>query len=87
MTRPPAGLGITGLGVPGLEVPGLEVPGLEVTVRGGATAEEIAAVLEVLLVRRRGLTGGLVSDSGADRYERWRRGRLAALRADQTEDC
>jgi hypothetical protein len=43
---------------------------MSVTVRGGATAEEVAAVLAVL--RRP------VADA-PDPYERWRAGRLAAL--------
>jgi hypothetical protein len=45
---------------------------MSVAVRGNATAEELAAVLAVISQRRQ--------TPQADGYERWRAGRLAALR-------
>lgn len=53
-----------------------------VRVRGGATAEELAAVTAVLAALgaraagRHGSRPGLADDG----YERWRRGRIAAVR-------
>lgn len=50
----------------------------EVTVRGGATAEELGAVLAVLAMG----TGG---DRGPVGYELWRRNRLRVMRAETGE--
>jgi len=47
----------------------------EVRVRGGASAEELAAALTALL-------GALRRAPAEDRYATWRRTRLAALRRD-----
>jgi len=44
-----------------------------VRVRGNATAEEIAAVLAAITRRER-------RDAASDRFEQWRRERIAALR-------
>lgn len=49
----------------------------ELEVRGGATPEEVAAVLAVVSQRDR-------SDQRHSRYELWRAGRVAALRATTT---
>lgn len=46
---------------------------LDVEVRGGATAEEIAALLAALQVRQR-------RESDGSRFERWRRQRQEVLR-------
>jgi hypothetical protein len=48
-----------------------------ITVRGNATAEEVAAVLAV--VSRAG------TSAPADAYVRWRQARLTALRADTSD--
>jgi Acyl-CoA carboxylase epsilon subunit len=46
---------------------------LDVHVRGGATDEEVAAVVAALQVRQRG-------EPTTSRFERWRRERLQVLR-------
>ena len=50
----------------------------DIEVRGGATADEIAAIAAVLRDRP-----AAVSEAGPTEgnYERWRRGRITALRA------
>ncbi len=50
-----------------------------IEVRGGANAEEIAALLAALADR----TPAPDQAAAGDRYERWRAGRLAALRHTQ----
>jgi acyl-CoA carboxylase epsilon subunit-like protein len=50
-------------------------------VRGGPTAEELAALLTaVRAAQRTGRQAGQAEER--ERYERWRAGRLTALRAD-----
>jgi hypothetical protein len=56
-------------------------PDPDVRVRGGATAEELAAVLAVLRRSVRRVAPHRGHDAGSA-YERWRSGRLAVLRRD-----
>jgi hypothetical protein len=48
----------------------------DITIRGDATLEEIAAVLEALRTRER-------AEQRLGRYEQWRRERIRVLRTDR----